>query len=111
MKTASPQSEPVGPVRFSVRTAVMGAITGGTLGWIAIGLATHGDFLAGGSRIGLSLALLAGITLGCVGGYLGGTARIWRRLLIGTTLASVLFWCIAPSGWWVTPPPPPDASK
>ena len=81
----------------------MGAFVGATMGWIAVGLFTSGDYIGNGAI----LAIPAVVAMG--GGGAGLSAKIssrWFRLalLVGVVVC-LAFWLAVPNGWWAVAPP------
>jgi hypothetical protein len=98
-----------GSLAWRLLFALMGAFAGATLGWVAWGILTPGDFFANGSPfVGVTVLALAGI-----GGYavFARSSRGARITAATCTVACATFWLAAPDGWWANPPPPsPEAS-
>lgn len=77
-----------------------------TFAWIVWGVATAGDYFAGGRSIlvGLSLALA-----GLIGLFVGwrATGRLARATIVALAVLATSFWFLARNGWWAKSPPPP----
>lgn len=84
--------------------ATLGLFVFSTINWLLWGLATPGDYFANGS----SLLMVSAFLVGAFGVYVGARIRSKRQriLMMVGTLACLLFWGLARSGWWAHPPPP-----
>jgi hypothetical protein len=93
------------PRAMSVRLIlpVAGALTAASLTWLIWALTTPGDYFAGGNPA-LWFTLVAA-ALG--GGYVATRLRSrWGAAAVLFAAAfCILFWVVAPDGWWASPPP------
>jgi len=78
--------------------AALGAFSGLTSGWIVSVLLVPGDFFQFDPR---TIICLVGAVL--LGTYAGFRARVrWKQVLIAIWFGlSIVYWLLAPDGWWV----------
>ena len=85
-----------------IAAGTLGALSLFTTVWVGWELAAHGDSMgnSGAALPSLFGAVLIGFALGF---RFGATALFYLLVVLG--LASLAYWFLVPSGWWITPPP------